>query len=66
MPERNFVGGSPREGKRQGKHGGDLDAQSVTELDMIPSGKACTSLSDVGGLCPPSPVRVNHVEHISP
>ncbi|KAK3899965.1 hypothetical protein C8A05DRAFT_17669 [Staphylotrichum tortipilum] len=61
MSARDFVGGSPREGKRERKHDGDLDAQSVTEMDRIPSGKACTSLSDVSGLCPPSPVRVNHV-----
>jgi len=67
MPKQDLVRRSPKEGKRQRKDGGDLDAQSVTEMDMIASGKACNiSLSDVGVLCPSSPVRVHYIEHKRP
>ncbi len=64
MPEKSFVGASQGESKRQRRHRRDTDAQS-DETDMIASGKAVVFLSDAGGLCPPSPVRVNHIEHRS-
>ena len=66
MPEQSFVGVSEGEFKRQRRHRGDPDAESDVGMDMIASGKAHISLSDVSGLCPPSPVRVNHIEHKSP
>ncbi|KAK4118348.1 hypothetical protein N657DRAFT_651379 [Parathielavia appendiculata] len=65
-PEQSFVGGSPRKRKRQRKHGGSVDEQSITKMDMISSGKACIELSEAGELSPPSPVRVHHIAYNSP
>lgn len=64
MPEQSFAGVVSRGGcQRQSRQRGDLDAQSDVETGTMDSGKAHIMFSDVGGLCPPSPVRVNHIEH---
>ncbi|KAK3308397.1 uncharacterized protein B0T15DRAFT_107128 [Chaetomium strumarium] len=65
VPEQSFVSRSPTEGNRQGDQGGSLDAQSNTEISMVALGEGCVGLSDGRGLCPPSPVRVYHVERKS-
>jgi hypothetical protein len=66
-------GGSPRESRWPKGHGRnrDLDARSSSDIviDMDVNPRAPTpkqtgmELSDVGGLCPPSPAVVHHIEY---
>lgn len=53
---------SQRERKWPRKHGGNLNAKSITEIDQIP-GRMCTELSEVGNLCSPTAGLVYHIEN---
>jgi len=66
LPFSNILMDPAPERKRQKKHGGSLDAQPIAEMGILPSGNACRESLDVDGLCPPSPARVNHIEHKYP
>lgn len=56
---------SQEERKWRKKYGGKPDTESATEIDPAYR-QTGMKLSDVGGLCPPSPVRVHHAENRVP